>query len=120
MRSLLTAHLKEKGRALVNDPERQKEPVEFVTRLLEEKDKYDSLVREAFSGDKGFANAANAAFEHFINLNSRSPEYISLFVDDKLRKGLKARAAAAAALHRRRGVSPTRAATASASRGGRA
>ena len=29
------------------------------------------------------------AFEFFISLNQRSPEYISLFVDDKLRKGLK-------------------------------
>ncbi len=29
------------------------------------------------------------SFEHFINLNQRSPEYISLFIDDRLRKGLK-------------------------------
>jgi cullin 3 len=29
------------------------------------------------------------SFEAFINLNQRSPEYISLFIDDKLRKGLK-------------------------------
>ena len=29
------------------------------------------------------------AFEHFININQHSPEYISLFVDDQLRKGLK-------------------------------
>jgi hypothetical protein len=29
------------------------------------------------------------AFEYFLNLNTRSPEYISLFIDDKLRKGLK-------------------------------
>jgi hypothetical protein len=29
------------------------------------------------------------AFEHFINLNPRSPEFISLFMDDRLRKGLK-------------------------------
>ena len=29
------------------------------------------------------------AFESFINLNQQSPEYISLFVDDQLRKGLK-------------------------------
>jgi cullin 3 len=34
-------------------------------------------------------SAAAQAFEHFINLNQRSPEYISLFIDDKLRKGLK-------------------------------
>jgi cullin 3 len=31
----------------------------------------------------------NSSFEYFINLNARSPEFISLFVDDKLRKGLK-------------------------------
>ncbi len=31
----------------------------------------------------------NSAFEHFINLNQRSPEFISLFMDDRLRKGLK-------------------------------
>lgn len=31
----------------------------------------------------------NSAFEYFINLNQRSPEFISLFMDDKLRKGLK-------------------------------
>ena len=29
------------------------------------------------------------SFEHLINLNQRSPEYISLFIDDRLRKGLK-------------------------------
>ena len=34
-------------------------------------------------------NAHRQAFEYFMNLNSRSPEFISLFVDDKLRKGLK-------------------------------
>lgn len=89
IRGLLVAHLKEKGRGLVNDPERQKDPVEFVTRLLEEKDKCDVIVREAFANDKTFQNALNHAFEYFLNLNSRSPEFISLFVDDKLRKGLK-------------------------------
>ena len=29
------------------------------------------------------------AFEYFINLNPRSAEYISLFIDDKLKKGEK-------------------------------
>lgn len=28
-------------------------------------------------------------FEHFINLNTKSPEYLSLFIDDRLRKGVK-------------------------------
>ncbi len=28
-------------------------------------------------------------FEYFINLNQKSPEYLSLFIDDKLKKGVK-------------------------------
>lgn len=31
------------------------------------------------------------AFDHFVNEFSRSPEYISLFMDDLLRKGIKVR-----------------------------
>ena len=28
-------------------------------------------------------------FEHFINLNPKSPEFLSLFIDEKLKKGIK-------------------------------
>ena len=71
------------------DPETTKDPVEFVQRLLNEKDKYDAIIAQSFGMDKSFQNTLNQAFEHFINLNQRSPEFISLFMDDKLRKGLK-------------------------------
>jgi len=33
--------------------------------------------------------AMNEAFESFINLNPKAPEYISLFIDENLKKGLK-------------------------------
>lgn len=39
--------------------------------------------------DKVFKQRINSDFEHFINLNQRSPEYLSLFIDDKLKKGVK-------------------------------
>jgi cullin 3 len=39
--------------------------------------------------DKLFKQRINCDFEHFINLNQRSPEYLSLFIDDKLKKGVK-------------------------------
>jgi cullin 3 len=39
--------------------------------------------------DKMFKQRINSDFEHFINLNQRSPEYLSLFIDDKLKKGVK-------------------------------
>jgi cullin 3 len=89
IRDLMTAHLRDTGRQLVLDPERLKDPVEFVQRLLDEKDKYDKIIQLSFGNDKTFQNALNSSFEYFINLNVRSPEFISLFVDDKLRKGLK-------------------------------
>jgi cullin 3 len=33
------------------------------------------------------------AFEHFINASAKTPEYLSLYIDDKLRKGLKVKEA---------------------------
>lgn len=89
IREVMTSHIRESGKQLVTDPERLKDPVEFVQRLLDEKDKYDKIINLAFNNDKSFQNALNSSFEYFINLNPRSPEFISLFVDDKLRKGLK-------------------------------
>lgn len=86
---VLSSHLRETGKQLVTDSERSKDPVEFVQRLLDMKDKYDKLIQQSFANDKSFQNSLNSAFEFFINLNPRSPEFISLFVDDKLRKGLK-------------------------------
>ncbi|XP_019154851.1 PREDICTED: cullin-3A-like isoform X2 [Ipomoea nil] len=89
LRDVMTSHIREVGKQLVTDPEKLKDPVDFVQRLLDEKDKHDRIINKAFNNDKLFQNALNSSFEYFINLNPRSPEFISLFVDDNLRKGLK-------------------------------
>ncbi|KAG0492185.1 hypothetical protein HPP92_005583 [Vanilla planifolia] len=89
IRDVMTSHLRETGKQLVTDPDKLRDPVDFVQRLLNEKDKHDKIVSSAFNNDKTFQNALNSSFEYFINLNNRSPEFISLYVDDKLRKGLK-------------------------------
>lgn len=89
LRQMLSDHVKESGQQLVQDPEKNKDPVEFVQKLLDERDKYERIIVESFNEDKTFRNSLNQAFEQFVNLNQRCPEYISLFIDDKLRKGLK-------------------------------
>ncbi|RWR78357.1 cullin-3A-like protein isoform X1 [Cinnamomum micranthum f. kanehirae] len=89
IRDVMSSHLRETGKQLVSDPERLRDPVDFVQRLLDEKDKNDKIINISFKNDKTFQNALTTSFEFFINLNTRSPEFISLFVDDKLRKGLK-------------------------------
>lgn len=57
--------------------------------LLNLKSQFDHFVTEAFSNDKVFKQTVAGDFEFFLNLNSFSPEYLSLFIDDKLKKGVK-------------------------------
>lgn len=66
-----------------------REPIAFVDRLLSEKAKYDTIVRRSFGNDKSFGNALNAAFEHFVNLAPRAPEFVSLYMDDRLRRAAR-------------------------------
>ncbi|CAI9780664.1 unnamed protein product [Fraxinus pennsylvanica] len=89
IKDVMTSHIRETGKYLVTDPERLKDPVNFVQELLDKRDRLDKIISLAFNNDKTFQNALNSSFEYFINLNPRSPEFISLFVDDKLRNGLK-------------------------------
>ncbi|XP_073118727.1 cullin-3A-like [Henckelia pumila] len=89
IKDVMTSHIRETGKDLISDPERLKDPLSFVQELLTRKDRFDKIISLAFNNDKIFQNALNSSFEYFINLNPRSPEFISLFVDDKLRNGLK-------------------------------
>ena len=57
--------------------------------LLDLKDRFDHFFHESFNKDSLFKKMISSDFEHFINLNSKSPEYLSLFIDDKLKKGVK-------------------------------
>ena len=89
LRTAMKQHIQNAGKALVLDPERCNDPVEYIRALLAEKEKFNSIVWRSFSNDKTFVHALGSAFEHFINLNARSPEYLSLFIDDRLKKGTK-------------------------------
>ena len=57
--------------------------------LLSLKDRFDYFLHESFSDDRRFKQIISSDFEFFINLNAKSPEYLSLFIDDKLKKGVK-------------------------------
>ena len=89
VRDVINLYIWDTGKQLVADLERLKDPVNFVQCLLDLKDKFDKIISLAFNNDKTFQNALNSSFEYFINLKPSSPEFISLFVDVKLRKGLK-------------------------------
>ena len=89
----LSRYLREEGKALVtqatDEQSQQTNAVTYIQNLLELKDRFDSFLLHSFSNDKFFKQVISGDFEYFLNLNQRSPEFLSLFIDDKLKKGVK-------------------------------
>ncbi|KAF3910912.1 Cullin-3-B [Dactylellina cionopaga] len=63
--------------------------LKWVEDVLSLKDKIDKIWERSFSSDQGVQQTISKAFAEFINDNKRSPESISLFVDENIKKGLK-------------------------------
>jgi cullin 3 len=85
----VSGYLREQGKLLVKEEEGGTNPITFVQNLLDLKDRFDHFLHSSFNNDKNFKQMISSDFEHFLNLNSKSPEYLSLFIDDKLKKGCK-------------------------------
>ncbi|GAA95922.1 uncharacterized protein L969DRAFT_92046 [Mixia osmundae IAM 14324] len=68
--------------------------LQWVQQVLDLKDKMDRIWSSALAEDKSFQTAINEAFKTFIETNKQSPEYVSLFIDDNLKKGLKGKSEA--------------------------
>lgn len=61
----------------------------FFQSLLDLKDRFNYFLVNSFNNDKMFKQMIAADFEYFFNINPKSPEYLSLFVDEKLKKGVR-------------------------------
>ncbi|KAK2753507.1 Cullin-3 [Arachnomyces sp. PD_36] len=63
--------------------------IKWVDDCLELKRQYDSVLAEAFEGDHGMQSCIASSFSDFINFIPRNSEYLSLFFDENLKKGIK-------------------------------
>ncbi|KAJ5935185.1 hypothetical protein N7466_004732 [Penicillium verhagenii] len=63
--------------------------IQWVDSILALKQQFDNVWETAFLLDQGLQSSIMASFSEFINLNSRSSEYLSLFFDENLKKGIK-------------------------------
>lgn len=81
--------------------------LKWVQDVLDLKDRFDRLWKQAFQSNREVESALNEvctryqlfahanvaviakAFEDFVNLNEKAPEFMSLFIDENLKKGLK-------------------------------
>lgn len=65
--------------------------IRWVQEVLSLKDKFDSIWAQAFNKDPRMQTAMTKSFSEFINSQAfaRSSEYVSLFIDDNMKKGIK-------------------------------
>ncbi|KAK5115182.1 hypothetical protein LTR85_009940 [Meristemomyces frigidus] len=63
--------------------------LKWVEDILGLKDRFDSVCKASFASDQTVSTAINRSMADVINAFSRGSEYISLFIDDNMKKGIK-------------------------------
>ncbi|KAJ3759276.1 Cullin, partial [Lentinula raphanica] len=63
--------------------------LKWVQDVLDLKDKMDAVWKKSFDSNSKIEAVMIEAFETFINSNTKCSEFISLFIDDHLKRGLK-------------------------------
>ena len=63
--------------------------IRWVDDVLQLKQKYDTVLIAAFQSDQGLQTALSRSFTDFINAFERSSEFLSLFFDENMKKGIK-------------------------------
>jgi cullin 3 len=64
-------------------------PNMWFTGVLEVHGKMEGILKDAFDNDKTFLNTIDDAMLRVLNENQKFPEFVSLFVDQILRNGVK-------------------------------
>lgn len=63
--------------------------IQWVGKVLDLKDKFDKILRQCWVSDRLMESAIDRAFARFVNENARAAEFLSLFIDDHLKKSFK-------------------------------
>jgi cullin 3 len=79
----------EKPKALNPAAQQTAAAIKWVDDVLHLKDKFDTLWSRCFQEDLIIQSALTKSFSEFINMFSRSSEYVSLYIDDNLKRGIK-------------------------------
>uniref|UniRef100_A0A915DZP9 Cullin N-terminal domain-containing protein n=1 Tax=Ditylenchus dipsaci TaxID=166011 RepID=A0A915DZP9_9BILA len=87
---ILGNHVCTKGKQIMSAIESKvSNPVDSIEEIANLHEQFDEYLVNAFKNDQACRKAIQSAIEEFFNLSSRSPEYLSLYIDDKLKKGPK-------------------------------
>ncbi|KAF0770731.1 cullin-3-like [Aphis craccivora] len=89
MSDCVSQYLREIGKSLVQEENINSNAISYIQSLLDLKDRFNFFLVHSFNNDKMFKQMIAADFEYFFNINPKSPEYLSLFIDEKLKKGVR-------------------------------
>jgi cullin 3 len=90
IRDSMSKLVKKTGTDIVSDKENIKNPNLFVQSVLDCRLKYQTIVEQSFKNDRVFSRCLKESLEYFINFDSRAAQFLSLYIDDMLKKKLKA------------------------------
>ncbi|XP_075726383.1 cullin-3-A [Rhipicephalus microplus] len=81
----VSKHLRDIGSLIVRE---EGDRVGLIPRLIELKSRVDRILRHCFDGDYLAEQVIAKDIEHILSLTEKSPELLSAFVDDTLRRGI--------------------------------
>uniref|UniRef100_A0A5K3EK04 CULLIN_2 domain-containing protein n=1 Tax=Mesocestoides corti TaxID=53468 RepID=A0A5K3EK04_MESCO len=87
MSQCISNFIRERGQNIVRDTG-STNPLQYIQDLLQLRSRSDDILK-ALNQQTIFRNQLNSDFEFFINKNPKSAEFLSLFIDEKLRRGFK-------------------------------
>jgi len=79
----------EKTRVLNPAAQQTAAAIKWVDDVLKLKDKFDTILRQCFQDDLVMQTSLSKSFSDFINMFNRASEYVSLFIDDNLKRGIR-------------------------------
>ncbi|KAK3990358.1 Cullin [Cladorrhinum sp. PSN332] len=80
---------KSKAQPLTAAAQQTAAAIKWVDDVLQLKDRFDNLSAVCFKQDLVLQSAVTKSFADFINMFNRCSEFVSLFIDDSLKRGLK-------------------------------
>lgn len=93
MRDAMSKLVQEIGTKIVQEQETLKNPTLFVQQILDTRAQFENYLQKPFKGDRNFSKVLKDALETVVTMDSRAAQYLSLYIDDLLRKQVKSMSA---------------------------
>ncbi|KAL1486434.1 hypothetical protein MTO96_031389 [Rhipicephalus appendiculatus] len=82
----VSKYLRNLGRSVVNE---HGDSVSLIPKVMELRDHFDHILQHSFNSEELARDMIAADFECILSHTRKSPEYLSAFIDDMMRKGIR-------------------------------